>query len=214
MWPDTNETQELLRQAGEGQVEAVENLLNRHRDSLWRMIRVRLDKGVAQRVDASDIVQEVLLEASQRLDDYVRDPRLPFHLWLRCMAKDHLLDAHRRHRGAQRRSVDREQPLVSPGGGEHSEVDLAGQIADHELTPAAEMLRKEMAQRFLQALEQLGEDDREILLMRHYEQLSNSEVATALGLSQPAAGMRYLRALRRLRTVIGDPSFLGEVEAG
>ena len=83
--------------------------MDRHRDSLHRMIRMRLDRAIASRVDASDVVQDVLLEASERLDDYIRDPKVPFHLWLRQLAKDRMIDMHRRHRGAQRRSVDREQ---------------------------------------------------------------------------------------------------------
>jgi RNA polymerase sigma-70 factor (ECF subfamily) len=214
LWPDSSETQELLRDAQQGTPEAVNRLLDRHRESLRQMVRLRLDRALAQRVDASDIVQDVLLEASQRLNDYVRDPKLPFHLWLRQLAKDHLIDSYRRHRVAQRRSLDREQSLAAPANADHSSMDLAGQIADGELTPAAASIRRELEQRFLLALEQLAEEDREIILMRHYEHLSNSEVAQALGLSQPAAGMRHLRALRRLREILGDsPSLSGSPDA-
>ena len=205
MWPDSTETQELLRCAEQGEAAAVNNLLERHRESLRRMVRMRLDRALAQRVDASDIVQEVLFEASRRLGDYVRDPRLPFHLWLRHLAKDQVIDAHRRHRVAQRRSLDREQSLAAPAFAGRSSMDLAAQLRDQELTPAAASIRKELEQRFLVALDQLQEDDREIILMRHYEQLSNTEVAQVLGLSQPATGMRYLRALRKLRAVLGEP---------
>jgi RNA polymerase sigma-70 factor, ECF subfamily len=204
MWPNTDQTQELLKDAGGGDPAAVNALLDKHRDSLRQLVALRMDRAVSRRVDASDVVQDVLLEASQRLDDYLRDPSMPFHLWLRQLAKDRMIDLHRRHRGAQRRSVDREQPLVSPGAGDRSSVDLAGQIADGELTPAAASIRRELEQRFLAALDQLDEDDREIILMRHFEQLGNSEVAQVLKLSQAAAGMRYLRALRRLRAVLGE----------
>ena len=202
MWPDSTETQELLHRAEGGESTAVNDLMERHRQSLRQMVQLRLDRVIAQRVDASDIVQDVLLEASQRLSEYLRDPRLPFHLWLRQLAKDQVIDAHRRHRVAKRRSADREQSLAATG--EHSSLDLVAQLRDHELTPAAATLRKEFQQRFYQALEQLDEDERELVLMRHVEQLSNSEVAQALGLSQPAAGMRHLRALRRLREILGD----------
>lgn len=210
VWPDSDETQQLLNDAGVGDAGAVNQLLERHRDSLRRVINLRLDRALLRRVDASDIVQDVLLEANTRLADYLRDPRLPFHLWLRQLARDHIIDMHRRHRGAQRRSLDREQPLAVPGTGGQSSINLAGIVPDAELTPAAAALRKELEERFLLALEQLEEDDREIILMRHVEQLGNTEVAQALNLSPAAAGMRHLRALRKLRAVLGDtPSQAG-----
>src|SRR5919109_4525199 len=111
MWSDLPETQDLLARAREGQSGAVDRLLDVHREPLRRMIDLRLDPALAARVDASDIVQDVLLEAHRRLQDYLRKPAMPFHLWLRHIAKDHIIDAHRHERLAQRRSVDREQPL-------------------------------------------------------------------------------------------------------
>lgn len=204
MWPNSDETQELLHAAGDGSDGAVNALLERHREAVQKMIRMRLDKGIAARVDASDIVQDVMLDASQRLSDFVKNgSSMPFHLWLRQLAKDRLIDAYRRHRGAQRRSVDREKRIDAQYS-DQSSLNLAAQLQDHELTPAAASLRRELEQRFLVALEELNEDDRDIILMRHQEHLSNSEVATALGLSAAAAGMRYLRALRKLRDVLGS----------
>lgn len=203
MWPDSDQTQQLLAAAGQGEGDAINSLMNRHRDAVRKMVNVRLDRAVAARVDASDVVQDVLLEASQRLDDYISNPAMPFHLWLRQLAKDRLIDMHRRHRAAQRRSVDREKRL-NAGYSDQSSLDLAGQLRDHELTPAAATIRRELETRFLTALQDLGEDDREIILMRHQEHLTNTEVAESLGLSQPAAGMRYLRALRRLRDILGS----------
>ena len=166
------------------------------------MVQMRIDKAIASRLDASDVVQDVLMEASRRLQDYLRNPGLPFHLWLRQLAKDQIIDMHRQHRVAQRRSVDREQRLDAKFA-DQSSMDLAAQLKDHELTPAAATIRRELEQRFLCALQELDEDDRDIIQMRHQEQLTNTEVAAALGLSQPAAGMRYLRAVRRLREVLG-----------
>ncbi len=203
MWPDSEQTQQLLAAAGNGEVTAVNNLMDRHREAVRKMVNMRLDRALAARVDASDVVQDVLLEASQRMSDYVNNPSMPFHLWLRQLAKDRLIDMHRRHRAAQRRSVDREQRL-NANYSEQSSLDLAGQLRDHELTPAAATIRRELETRFMTALQDLAEDDREIILMRHQEHLSNSEVAEALDLSQPAAGMRYLRALRRLREILGS----------
>lgn len=206
MWPEPTETQELMRDAGLGEPAAVNALLERHREALRHMVRSRLDQRLTRRVDASDVVQDVLLEASTRLADYLRDPKLPFSLWLRELARDRIIDLHRRHRVAARRSLDREQPLAPANFGDRSSLELAAQLRDPELTPAANALRRELHDRFLDALDRLVEEDREILVIRHVEQLSNSEAASILGLTQPAAGMRYLRALRRMREILGEPS--------
>ncbi|MEX0711230.1 MAG: sigma-70 family RNA polymerase sigma factor [Pirellulales bacterium] len=205
MWPDPQTTQELLAGARRGDAAAVNGLLDRHRAALRRMVALRMDRALERRVDASDIVQDALVEANRRLADYLADPRMPFHLWLRHIARDRLIDAHRRHRVAARRSLDREQPLHAAGALDRSSVDLAGQIEDRELTPAAAATQHELERRFQAAIELLDETDREVVLLRHFEQLSNQETAEVLGLSQPAAGMRYLRAVRRLRALL-DPA--------
>ena len=196
------ETQDLLNQARQGEADAVERLLTAHREPLRRMIDLRLDPALAARVDASDVVQDVLLEAHRRLTDYLRNPTLPFRLWLRHIAKDHIIDAHRRHRQAQRRSLDREQRIVPAVLADHSSFELAGQLLDQELTPASAAIRHELQRRLDAAIATLDEDDRDIILMRHGEQLSNQEVALALGLTEAAASMRYLRAVRRLRAIL------------
>ena len=199
LWPDSDRTRELLAAARDGDREAVEGLMDRHRDALRKLVSHRMDRAIGQRVDASDVVQDVLLEASNRLASYLEQPTLPFHLWLRQLARDRLIDMHRRHRKAQRRSVDRERPLRARAHSDRSSLDLAARLADAELTPAAASIRRDMQLRFREAIEELAEDDREILLMRHFEQLTNSEAAQALKLSPAAAGMRHLRALRRFK---------------
>ncbi len=202
MWSDQTETQNLLAQAHEGQAGAVDRLLDVHREPLRRMIDLRLDPALAARVDASDIVQDVLLEAHKRLEEYLRNPVMPFRLWLRHIAKDHVIDAHRRHRQAQRRSLDREQPLVPAVLNDHSSLELAGQLLDQERTPAAAAIHHELQSRLATAIADLDEDDREVILMRHREQMSNQQVAEALDLTEAAASMRYLRAVRRLRVAL------------
>ena len=199
LWPDSERTRELLAAARDGDRDAVEGLMDRHRDALRKLVHHRMDRAIGRRVDASDVVQDVLLEASNRLANYLDQPTLPFHLWLRQLARDRLIDMHRRHRKAQRRSVDRERPLAARAHSDQSSLDLVARLADAELTPAAASIRRELQLRFREAIEDLVEDDREILLMRHFEQLTNSEAAEALGLSPAAAGMRHLRALRRLK---------------
>ncbi len=192
----------LLDRARQGDAAAVNGLLARHRAAIRRMIDHRLDRVVQRRVDASDIVQDVLLEANRRLGDYLANPTMPFQLWLRHMARDRVIDAHRRHRVAASRSLDREVPLESPADADGSQADLAGGLADRELTPAAVATWHELERRFAAAVEQLDEADRQIVLLRHFEHLSTAEAAEVLGLSKPAVGMRYLRAMRRLRVLL------------
>src|SRR5207244_13542565 len=126
-----------------------------------RWIRLRLDPAPAARLDASDVGQDVLLEASQRLRDYLQKPSMPFHLWLQLIADDHVIDAWRRHRQAQRRSLDREQSLRAPGLSGQSSVQLAAQLFGHELTPAAAAMQHEMQRRVETAIATLSADDQE-----------------------------------------------------
>lgn len=209
MWPDPAETRQLLDRVAGDDPAAEGRLWACYREPLRRVIGCRLDRGLGRRVDASDVVQEVMLKASGRLAGYLKDPSMPFHLWLRQIARDHVIDAHRKHRVAASRSVDRERSLAASAFADRSSLDLAGQLRDPNLTPAASALRRELERRFRDALDDLDEDDREIILLRHFEQLSNGEAARALGLSEPAAGMRHLRALRRLRAVLGESPSLG-----
>ncbi|MFO0948608.1 MAG: sigma-70 family RNA polymerase sigma factor [Planctomycetota bacterium] len=190
-------TEELLARAAEGDSFAINQLLERHRARLATIIRPRIAKVLSRRVDASDIVQEVLICASRRLSEYLSAPSIPFHLWVRQLAMDRLADMHRRHNLAGRRSVSREQ--FTKRNGHSSSIDLLAQLRDPEVTPAAAAIRREIEERFWVAVDQLEEEDREVILMRHFEHLTNREVAETLGITPPAAGMRYLRALRRLR---------------
>jgi RNA polymerase sigma-70 factor, ECF subfamily len=217
MWPEASETEALLHRVAQADAVAADELWERHRPALRRLVGLRLDHALARRVDASDIVQDVLLRASQRLADYLRNPTLPFHLWLRQIANDRVIDAHRRHRQAARRSMDRERPMAAARtlgfADDRSSLDLAAQLRDPSPTPAALALRHELECRFQDALSRLEDDDREIILLRHFEQLSNGEAARALGLSDAAAGMRHLRALRRLRAMLAEvPSAVSQGE--
>jgi RNA polymerase sigma-70 factor (ECF subfamily) len=200
MWPDQEETRILLDGARQGDRAAVDRLMERHRASLARMVQWRMHRGVERRVDASDVVQEALLVASRRLAAYLADPRMPFYAWLRQIALDRLADEYRRQL-ADKRDVARER---APAVQQQSSLDPIAQVRDANLTPAAMLLRKELAERFHQAVGQLPEDSREMILMRHVEQLTNSQAAEVLGLSEPAAAMRYVRALRRLRAMLGE----------
>jgi RNA polymerase sigma-70 factor, ECF subfamily len=202
MWPESDQTQELLLNAKGGDADAVNQLMERHRNALRRLVRMRMDQRLQRRVDVSDVVQDVLVEANRRLADYLVNPSMTFHLWLRHIARDRIIDTHRRHRVSAKRSIDREQSLQAPVGYDRSSIQLANLLQDQELTPAANATQRELARRVEQAVGELDEHDSEIIVMRHYEQLSNQEVAEALGLTEPAASMRYLRAVRRLKAML------------
>jgi RNA polymerase sigma-70 factor (ECF subfamily) len=202
MWPNQEETIELLTGAKEGDAEAVNRLLDRHRGSLRRMVRCRLNRGIARRVDASDVVQDALVTASRRLAEYLQAPNMPFHAWLRQLARDRLADVYRRELAAKR-DVAREKTI---NYAERSSLNPLAQARDVQLTPAASLLRKEFVERFHLAVDQLDAEAKEITLMRHSEQLTNSQAAELLGMSEPAAGMRYLRALRQLKSLLAETS--------
>ena len=206
MWPEKLQTKQLIAQAKDGDVSAVNQLMDRHRNSLRQLVRMRLDNKIQKRIDVSDVVQDVLVEANRRLQRYMDNPIMPFHLWLRQIAKDRIIDAHRRHRVSAKRSVDREQQMVAPRGYDKSSIQLATMLGDSRLTPAAAALQKEMAKKVEQAIAKLDPKDCEIIVMRHYEHLTNQEIGQLLELSEPAASMRYLRAIRRLKQMLANDS--------
>ncbi|MGN6136098.1 MAG: sigma-70 family RNA polymerase sigma factor [Aureliella sp.] len=214
IWPDADNTAEILQDVRDGDSQAVERLLSRHRESLHRMIELRLDQRIKRRVDVSDVVQDVLIEANRRLKDYLDNPAMAFHLWIRQIAKDRLIDAHRRHRVSAKRSIDREQATLVQGTFDHSSLEIVAQLRDPAMTPAAAASQRELAGHVESVIARLGESDREIILMRHYEQLTNGEIAAALGLSEPAASMRYLRAIRRLRELLDEDASNSSVSRG
>ena len=198
--PDTNE---LVERAGQGDVPARHQLLVRHRARLRKMVAIRMDRRLSARVDPSDVVQETLAEADRRLDDYLRDRSLPFYPWLRRIAGERLIDLYRRHVRARNRSVEREEPWALPLPDE-SAIALVDRLAADGTSPSRNLLRRELRQRVRAALEQLGPHDREILVLRHLEQLSVAEAAAALGITERAAKARHMRALARLRTLFDD----------
>ena len=204
MWPSQDQTLSLLEAARNGDNQAVNQLLEEHRGPVRRLVEMRLDRKVQQRIDVSDVVQDVLVEASGRLDRYLNDPVMAFHLWMRQIAWDRIIDTYRRHRVSAKRNMDREQPIAVPAGSDQSTMELAVQLRDPALTPATAATQREIAGKVESVIELLNEQDREIILMRHYEHLSNLEIAEVLKLNPPAASMRYLRALRRLRQLLAE----------
>jgi RNA polymerase sigma-70 factor (ECF subfamily) len=199
--PPDPDTDRLLDAAGQGDAQARGRLLERHRERLRRMVAVRLDRRLVTRVDPSDVVQETLLEAAARLDEYLRERRVPFYPWLRRLAWDRLADAYRRHLHAGRRSVGREEPPAVPG---RSVLELAERLLAPGSGPSASLRRRERRDRVRAALEALPGRDREVLVLRYLEDLTTAEAAAVLGVGEGAVKMRLLRALQRLRDVLGE----------
>ncbi len=194
---------ELLRAAANGDDGAGQQLLARHRSRLRQMVAVYLDRRLAARVDPSDVVQEALADAARGLADYLRERPLPLYPWLRQFAWQRLLQHHRHHIRAQRRSVDREVPwdLALP---DRSADALADRLMANGTSPSRRMIRDELRQRVQAAMDQLATRDREILVMRHLEEMSAAEIAAILGVSEGAVRVRLLRALTRLRALLDD----------
>ena len=199
MTPDSVETQHLLEQVRTGNRQAFEQLLAQHRPYLCQLVELRLDRKLRSRVDPSDVVQETQLEAVRRLDAYLEQVPMPFRLWLRQLAQDRLLMAHRRHVKAARRSVDQE--VAIPEG---SSLQFAQQLLASGSTPSQQLGQQELALRVRQAVAQLTVTDREVLLLRTFEGLAFEEVSFLLTIDPAAARKRHGRALLRLHQLLSE----------
>lgn len=181
---------------------AVAELFDRYRDKLLRMITLRLDYRIVRKVDGEDILQDAFVESARRIHDYIDRPSVPFFIWLRQIAGQVLIDTHRRYLGAKMRDVRQEVTLSRLGLDGASSVQLASQLADSLTTPSQFAVREETVLELREALDKLDQIDREVLILRHLEELSNNEVAQVLGIDKCAASKRYLRALERLRVAM------------
>jgi RNA polymerase sigma-70 factor (ECF subfamily) len=197
MLPDDPETEAQLHAAARGSERALEWLLERHRGRLRQMIAVRLDDRLCARLDPSDVVQETLLDASRKLEEYLRERPLPFYPWLHRLASERLAQAHRHHLGALRREAGREQPGGIPWT-EGSGLRLAERLATNDGGPTELLIREEEHLAIVRALGELSEHDREILVMRYLDQLGFSEIAAILNITESAARVRHFRALQRI----------------
>jgi RNA polymerase sigma-70 factor, ECF subfamily len=198
-----NESAELLRRAGEGDSAALGTLLEAHRKRLRRMVRLRLDPRLQGRVDPSDVLQEAFLQAAQRLAQYLRQPKMPFFLWLRFLTGQKMLELRRRHLGTEARDAGREVSLYREAMPEASSACLAAQLMGKITAPLQAAIRAEMKLRLQEALNSMDPMDREVLALRHFEQLNNTETAEVLGITPSGASSRYLRALKRLKDIMG-----------
>jgi RNA polymerase sigma-70 factor, ECF subfamily len=212
MTSDGSETERLLHRAAQGDRQGWGALLERHRQRLRRMVALRLDPRLQGRVDPSDVIQEAYLEASARLAEYLQNPTMPFFLWLRFLAGQKLVTLHRHHLGARMRDAGREVSLYRGQLPETSSAALAARLLGHDTRPSEAAIRAELKLRLQEALNSLDPLDREVLALRHFEQLSRAEVAQVLGISEAATSKRYVRALQRLKDVLSNlPGGLGEL---
>jgi RNA polymerase sigma-70 factor, ECF subfamily len=203
MTGNSSETNQLLEQAARGDQQMLETLLVRHRERLRRMIAARLDPRLKKRIDPSDVIQEAYLEASTRLDSYLRAPTMPFFLWLRFLTGQKVVTLHRRHLDVQARDANQEVHL--PGAfPEASSAVLAAHFLDRGSRPSEAAIRAETKDQVRIALEGMAPMDREVLALRHFEQLSRAEIASVLGITEAAAGKRYLRALEKLKQILSQ----------
>jgi RNA polymerase sigma-70 factor (ECF subfamily) len=210
--PPANEVpRELLGRAADGDPGALAELLTLYRGRLKRMVQLRLNPRLRGRVDDSDIIQEALLEASRRLREYLDGPGMPFFLWLRHLAGQKLIDAHRRHLGTHKRDAALEISLHRGAWPVASCTSLAEQLLGRLTSPSQAAVKAELRLRVQQALDSLEPLDREVLALRHFEQLSTAETAAALGIGKSAASSRYVRALKRLKDLLaGIPGILDD----
>lgn len=202
--------EDLINQAASGDQRALNQLFALYRARLKKMVRLRLNRRLQGRVDDSDILQDTYLEAARRLPDYLQNPRAPFFLWLRRIAGDKLLEIHRTHLGTQMRDVEREISLHRGALPTANSVSLAAQLLGRLTSPSQAAVKAEMRVKLQEALNSLDPLDREILALRHFEQLNNSEAAQELELEPSAASKRYVRALARLQKTLRELRLVDE----
>jgi RNA polymerase sigma-70 factor, ECF subfamily len=202
MSPPPGQVPDLVALAAAGDRVAVAELLERYRDRLRRMVAMRLDHRLQGRVDPSDVIQEGYLDAMKRLDEFIRDPSVPFYIWLRFLVGQRVQEQHRRHLGTPGRDVGREVSIYRGAMPGASTRVLAARLLGKLTSPSQAALRAERKIRLQDALNRMDPLDREILVLRHYEQMSNGDAASALGLEKSAASKRYTRALERLKEIL------------
>jgi RNA polymerase sigma-70 factor (ECF subfamily) len=211
MSPSPDAVSGLVARAAAGDRAAIVELLERYRARLRRMVGLRLDPRLRGRIDPSDVIQEGYLDAVRRLEEFVRDPSVPFYIWLRFLVGQRLQEQHRRHLGTPGRDVGREVSLYHGAMPGASTGALAARLQGKLTSPTQAATRAERKVRLQEALNRMDPLDREILVLRHYEQMKNGDAAAALGLSVKAASKRYTRALERLEEILSAlPGDTGE----
>jgi RNA polymerase sigma-70 factor (ECF subfamily) len=199
---DAADVMALQERARVGDAQALDEIFSRHRERLRRMVEIRLDRRLQARVDASDVIQEAYVEIVTRLEEYLREPRLPLFLWMRLVVGERLLKVHRHHLGTRMRDVGLEVSLYRGALPAASSAALAAQLLGRHTSPTQAASRAERLLRLQEALNTLAPMDREVLAMRHFEELTLAETAQVLDITESAAAKRYVRALKRLKDLL------------
>ena len=197
------DTEQLLQSAATGDGKAADELLNRHRRRLRQLVALRLNNELANRVDPSDVVQDVLTTAHQRLDEFLREKPIAFYPWLRQITLNRMIDLHRHHVLAAKRSIEREEPLANAIN-DNSAAQLANHFVDGHSSPSRRLAHAELKQRVMDALDQLSNEDREIVVMRHLEELPVKEIADVMNMPAGTVMTRHFQAVRKLRRMLDD----------
>lgn len=193
---------ELVNRVVRGDQRALADLFDRYRERLWRTVNFRLDPRLHGRVDADDVLQEAYLNASQRIEHFLPDASQSCFVWLRLIVSQTLIDIHRRHLGAQKRDARRDVPIYGGWDPESTSFSLSSLLLGHLTSPSHAALRAELSEQLDAALGAMRDIDREVLALRHFEELSNRETAQVLDITEQAASVRYVRALARLKDVM------------
>ena len=205
---DMNESgpvvEQLVSAARDGNPDMLGQLLEMHQKRLLSIVEFRIDARLRRRLDAADVLQEAFIEAAARFQNFLDEQKMPFFLWLRFITMQKLMQMHRRHLGTKTRDINREVSIYSGPQPHATSEFLAAHLLGHQTSPSGAAVRAETQLRVERALNAMEELDREVLALRNFEQLSNSEVAQLLELSESAASNRYMRALKRLKTAM-DP---------
>ena len=199
---------ELVNRLKAGDHDVLGTLFSLHRDRLWQIVHFRLDPRLRGRVDADDVLQDAYIAATGRLQHFI-DGEWSVFVWLRLIVNQTLIDTHRQHLGAQARDASRERSLQQRQAGPNTTASLVIQLLDKMASPSQMMQKAEMADRLEDALNQMDSIDQEVLALRHFEELTNSEVSEVLGIQPKAASIRYVRAIKRLKDALSTlPGFL------
>jgi RNA polymerase sigma-70 factor, ECF subfamily len=210
MSSDSSETEALIRRVEGGDERALSNLFARYRDRLRRMVKLRMDRRLQGRLDASDVLQEAYLDVARRAGEYRTDPKMPVFLWLRLITGQRLMALHRKHLGAQMRDAAQEVSLHRGALPPASSISIAAMLLGRITSPTRAASRAEMQVRLQDVLNSMDPIDREILTLRHFEELGNRETAQVLGITKSAASSRYIRAVMRLKKELANiPGFFG-----
>ncbi len=208
--PPSDENDSRIQAVLRGDAEAFSELFAQHRERLWRMVHFRLDRRLQRRVDEDDVLQEAYLDAMKRLPHFQTSQPMSFFVWLRLIVGQTLIDVHRRHLGAKMRDVDREES-VQQKLSEGTSISLSFFLLAYLTSPSQAAVRAELTGLVEEALEGMSATDREVLALRHFEELTNNEVAEVLGLDRKAASIRYIRALGRLKKILHQfPGFFDQ----